>query len=64
MEQVFLIGKLNEGLEEIHKYLSAYLNVQVCVDNTELVKGMLKLHAPDIVVWNMEGLEAEKKKVL
>ncbi len=64
MERVFLIGKLNESLEELNDYLSAYLNVQVCVDNVDLVSGMLKLNKPDIVVLNMNGLEAEKLTLL
>ena len=64
MERVFLIGKLNDSLEELNNYLAAYLNVQVCVDNVDLVKGMLKLNKPDIVVLNMNGLEAENLLLL
>ena len=63
MKKVFLIGKFNETFEEINNYLSGYFNVQVCVDNVDLIKGMLKLNGPDIIVVSMLGFRAQQAAV-
>ena len=38
MKKVLLIGKFNDTLEGINKYLTNYFQVQVCIDNIELIK--------------------------
>lgn len=64
MRKVFLIGKFNLAFEGINSYLSNYFNVQVCVDNLELIKGMLKLNRPDIIVVSLTDLYAEQVTIL
>lgn len=63
MTKVFLIGRFNDSFETINNFLAAYFNVQVCVDNLALIKGMLKLNQPDVIVVCMSGLEAEKAEI-
>lgn len=64
MKKVFLIGKFNVAFEGINSYLSSYFNVQVCVDNHELVKGMLKLNQPDVIVVSLMDLYADQVIIL
>ncbi|MBQ8596366.1 MAG: response regulator [Lachnospiraceae bacterium] len=64
MRNVFLIGKFNVAFEGINSYLSSYFNVQVCVDNLELIKGMLKLNRPDVIVVSLTDLYADQVAIL
>jgi len=58
MKKVLLIGKFNDTLEGINKYLTNYFQVQVCIDNIELIKGMLKINKPDVIVINLMDMDA------
>lgn len=64
MKKVFLIGKFNVAFEGINSYLSSYFSVQVCVDNNELIKGMLKLNKPDVIVVSLTDLYADQVIIL
>lgn len=64
MNKVFLIGKFNTFFEEINTFLSGYFNVQVCVDNGSLIKGMLKLNTPDIIIVSLMEMELQKATIL
>ena len=64
MQKIFLIGKFNHDFEKINEYLSSFFSVQVCVDSLALVKGMLKLNKPDVIVVNLDGLDAVKLDIL
>ena len=59
-----MIGKFNEVFEEVNHYLSDYFNVQVCVDNLDLIKGMLKLNRPDIIVVNLTDFTGQQVEIL
>ena len=64
MKKVFFIGKFNAFYEEMNQFLSGYFNVQVCVDNASMVKGMIKLNQPDIVIVSLMEMEAQKVAIL
>jgi len=64
MKKVFFIGKFNTFYEEMNQFLSGYFNVQVCVDNASMVKGMIKLNQPDIVIVSLMEMEAQKVAIL
>lgn len=57
MKRIFLIGKLNSDFEEIHSYFEHFFNIQVCVDNLELIQGILRLHQPDLILISMAGMD-------
>ena len=57
MNNVFLIGKFNSFFKEMNDFLSGYFNVQVCVDNTELIKDMLAIKQPDIIIISMMEMD-------
>ena len=57
MKRVMLIGRFNTIFHDINNELNQHFNVQVCVDNLEMVKGMLKLNGPDLVILSLIGME-------
>ena len=59
MQKLFFVGKFNKFFEEVNEYLSQHFAVQVCVDNAELVKGMLKLVKPDLILISMLDMEED-----
>ncbi len=63
MKKVLLIGKFNDTLEGINKYLANYFQVQVCIDNVELIRGMLKLNKPDVIVVSLMDMDATQLNI-
>ncbi len=57
MKRVMLIGRFNTIFHDINNELNQHFNVQVCVDNLEMVKGMLKLNGPDLVILSLIGMD-------
>lgn len=57
MQKLFFVGRFNKFFEDVNEYLSQHFTVQVCVDNAELVKGMLKLVKPDLILISMLDME-------
>ena len=56
MRNILLIGKLNELVKEINGYLSRVFHVQLSSENTEMVRGMLKVLEPDLVIICLVGM--------
>lgn len=63
MKKIFLIGKFNAVFQDINTYLGKYFQMQVCVDNLEMVRGMLKLNQPDLVIISLIGLDKESGRI-
>lgn len=55
MKKILLIGKLNNVVKEINKFLSQYFHVQLCSENANVLKGMLKIINPDLVLISLIG---------
>ncbi len=53
MKELLFIGKLNPQTQNLHSYLTKYFHVQLCSDNPEIAKSILKMCHPDIIVINM-----------
>lgn len=53
MKKVMLIGEFNESTKWINDCLSPYCRVQLCADNVDIAKGMLRLFVPDLVVVSL-----------
>lgn len=60
MKKVFLIGKFNGFFKELNEFLSGYFNVQVCVDNASLIRGMLEFYKPDIIIISLMEMDQQK----
>lgn len=63
MKKIFMIGKFNAVFQDINDYLSKHFQMQVCVDNLEMVKGMLKLNQPDLVIISLIGLDKDSGRI-
>lgn len=55
MDNILLIGKLNDIVKDLHSYLSGYFHVQLCSENADVVEGMLKIAKPDLVLLILSG---------
>ena len=64
MKKVLLIGELNQTVSNLNNYLLDYYHTQVCADNTEIVKGMVKVSKPDIIVICLVGVGEVDKRML
>lgn len=64
MKKVLLIGELNQTVNMVNKNLQAKFQMQLCVDNLELVKGMAKVFDPDLVVICLVGVGELDSKIL
>ncbi len=55
MKQVILIGKFNEITREIRESLSTFCRVQLCSDNADAARGMVRMVHPDMAVVSLVG---------
>ncbi|MBQ7919457.1 MAG: response regulator [Lachnospiraceae bacterium] len=63
MKKIFFIGKINALYKDISNYLSQFFKVQMCVDDHEMAKGMLKVEKPDLVLISLVGLDTDSGKI-
>ena len=63
MKQILMIGKFNSVFEDIAATLKLKYHVQMCVDNLDMVKGLLKINKPDAVVFCLIGLDMDKDEL-
>lgn len=64
MKKVLLIGELNQTVSNLNGYLTDYYNTQICADNLELVKGMVKVFKPNLAMICLVGLNGLDKRIL
>ena len=57
MKKVLLIGKINEIVRSLNECLMEDFQVQICSEEIENVKGMLKIVKPDLVIVNQIGVD-------
>lgn len=57
MKKVLLIGKINEIMRSLNECLQDDFQVQICSEEIENVKGMLKIVKPDLVIVNQIGID-------
>ncbi len=55
MKQVLLIGKFNEITKEIRENMSTFCRVQLCSDNVDAARGMVRMVRPDMAVISLVG---------
>ncbi len=64
MKKILFIGKFNTVYQDIHDELMQCYSVQACVDNLDMVKGMLKIKMPDIVIVSLIAMGRDINKIL
>lgn len=57
MKQILLVGKFNKFFDDLHKALSRYFSIQLCSDNLELLKGIIKMSRPNLIIISANELE-------
>lgn len=62
MKKILLVGKFNTIMQD-NSFLSDSFSVQICVDNAQMVKGMLKLKHPELVVVSLVGISADAEEI-
>ena len=63
MKKLLFIGKFNSIFQDVSNYFEKLFSVQICVDNIDMVKGMLKLKKPDLVVVSLIGMNRDSEKI-
>lgn len=63
MKRVLLIGKMNEITQDVYAFLTDEYSVQLCVDNEESVRGMIKINRPDIIMIMLVGWDEGHAKI-
>lgn len=56
MKKILLFGKLNDITKNVNEHLSQYFQIQLCSENPEVAKGLMKVYAPDMVIISQVGL--------
>ena len=64
MKKILLIGKFDEIFKDFCVFSDQMLDVQICVDSIQMVKGMLKLKRPEGVVVSLIGISADAESIL
>ena len=62
VKKILFIGKFNEIFQD-KSFLDGLYSVQICVDNAQMVKGMLKIKHPELVVVSLIGISADAEKI-
>ena len=63
MKKILLIGKFDEIFSDFCVFSDQLLDVQICVDSIQMVKGMLKLKRPEAVVVSLIGISADAESI-
>lgn len=62
MKKILLTGKLDRTTESLYACLSERFHVQLCVEQPEIIRGMIKIIKPDLVIissMDLDGVETE-----
>ncbi len=63
MKKIILIGRFNDITKEISDSLSKHCHVQLCPDNEDSIKGMLKIINPDLVFVALPGVTLPRRNI-
>ncbi len=63
MKKIVLIGRFNDITKEINDSLSEHCHVQLCPDNEDSIKGMLKIIAPELVFVALPGVTLPRRNI-
>lgn len=57
MKKILLVGELNEIMRSLNECLVQDFQVQICAEESENIKGMLKIIRPQLLIINLVGAE-------
>ncbi len=55
MNTIIMIGKMNELVKNINRFLKQYFSMQLCPDNTKNAIGMVKVVEPQLILISLLG---------
>ena len=64
MKKILLIGELNQIMSSLNTHLATRFQTQICMDNLDVVKGMLKVYRPDMAVVSLVGVGKMDSRIL
>ena len=56
MKKVLLVGKLNEIVRSLYECLADDFQVQICTEEVEYIKGIIKIVMPELIIVNQIGI--------
>ena len=59
MRNMMLIGKMNDILADLNKFLSDYFRVQIASESGDGLQALIKLSQPDIIVISLIGIYSD-----
>lgn len=63
MKQIILVGKFNKFFNDLQSVLSRYFSMQLCSDNLELLKGIMKMSRPSLIIIAANELQEEHREL-
>lgn len=63
LKKILFVGKFNVIFQDINNYFENLFSVQLCVDNAEMVKSMMKVKQPELVVVSLIGISSDAEKL-
>lgn len=63
MKKVLFISRLNSTAKEINEQLSSYFQIQLCSENTEVAKSVLRIFCPDLILLNLESFSSSQSQL-
>lgn len=61
MTKILFITKINSIAKDLNDYLSQYFQVQICSENIEVVKSMMKMCNPPLILICLTGFTENEK---
>lgn len=62
MRRILFVGKFN-GIVQDNHFFDSLFDVQICVGNVVMVKGMLRIKHPELVVISLNEISVEVKEI-
>ena len=63
VKKILFVGRFNEIIPDNNFFKDSF-DVQICVDNVIMVKGMLKIKQPELVVISLVGIGKDIDEIL
>jgi DNA-binding NtrC family response regulator len=63
VKKILFVGRFNEIISDNNFFKDSF-DVQICVDNVKMVKGMLKIKQPELVVISLVGIGKDIDEIL
>lgn len=63
MKQILLVGKFNYFFNDLQKVLSSYFSMQLCSDDLELLKGIMKMSRPSLIIFAANEVQEEHREL-